>query len=76
LSTKTIVIVAVLVLLLLAVATELGLSRARMKVLEDEFRNNTVATDLAKYNAQELRVQAEVNSRLTTALHPVGGCKP
>lgn len=76
LSTKTIVVVAVLVLLLVAVAVELGATRSRMKVMEDAYRENTVATDLAKYNAQELRVQAEVNSRLTTALHPVGGCKP
>lgn len=76
LSTKIIVIVAVLVLLLVAVAVELGMTRARMKVLEDEYRNNTVATDLAKYNAEEVRVQAEVNKHLVAALHSAGGCKP
>lgn len=76
LSTKTIVIIALLTLLLAVAATELGFTRARMKTLEDQYRSNTVATDLAKYNAEEVRVQAEVNKYLVAALHSAGGCKP
>lgn len=76
LSTKTIIIVAVLILLLTAVSVELGLTRSRMKTLEDVYRENTVATDLAKYNSEEVRVQAEVNKYLVAALHSAGGCKP
>lgn len=84
LSTKTIVVLAVFVLLLAAFAFELGRSRSKMDHLESEFqrdtqkvvtevRNNTVATDLAKYNSEELRVQAEVNGRVMAMLR--GGCR-
>lgn len=38
----------------------------------DAVRANTVATDLAKYNAQEVRVQADTNKALLTALHARG----
>jgi hypothetical protein len=44
--------------------TQLSVAQAEREKIAVELRDNTVATDLAKYNAQEVRVQAEVNKQL------------
>lgn len=47
---------------------ELSQASAVNTEITKELRSNTVATDLAKYNAQEVRIQTEVNKQLMTAL--------
>lgn len=75
LSTKMIVIICMLILLLAAAFYFLGQVSSRMTQIEGAVRSNTVATDLAKFNAQEVRIQADTNKQLLTALH-ARGCKP
>jgi hypothetical protein len=48
--------------------SELSQSTLANAKLSEDLRANTVAIDLAKYNAQEVRIQTEVNKQLMAAL--------
>jgi hypothetical protein len=47
---------------------------ARGRAIEEELRSDTIAKDLAKYNAEETRIQAEINKALMGHLK-IGECK-
>ena len=69
---KLYALLVALALVLVANFYVLGRNMAKQSQIEESLRANTVATDLAKYNAQEVRIQAEVNKHLQQALLATG----
>lgn len=65
---KALAIICGLSTILVALGVVVGLNMSRQASIENGLRTNTVALDLAKYNAQEVRIQAEVNKILSAAI--------